>query len=441
MDHQDAVRRFRKRRAERMNNKKPKRLDSVDEYRKRRDERIASRLRADDDEEGRWVTTENNHKVHISEEGTPDKGNKHVLQKMGSGKAESTEREQFNALRKELEDLESSWKKEDIENVSKRSAQKEYFEGRKAKNFQKNFNNAKKYYGGESLEEVNTKLKEMESNLSTDEDFDRCSAFTCMKSTMETFGEDAMKKSYIQLMNETYDYESTRREKRAEMMDKLSEIAAKAYPKLSDCDSAISLRAKLMKDKQFTASMNTREEISMGKIDDATASDLGGAVQNIFDKFPKLSGKLAVFSIVQKDEREYGSYDGMLVSLNSVHFNDRETFLKTVQNDVERRFHPEGTASVQGIITHEYGHVIDRYLAGKLQKTLGGRYCSDYVIEKVSERLGMDISECQQSVSEYAMKNNREFLAESFAEYMCSPHPRKVALEVGRVMEELMDLL
>ena len=37
---------------------------------------------ADDDEEGRWVTTENNHKVHINEEGVPDKGNPHVLEVM-----------------------------------------------------------------------------------------------------------------------------------------------------------------------------------------------------------------------------------------------------------------------------------------------------------------------------------------------------------------------
>ena len=32
-----------------------------------------------DDDEGRWVTTENGHHVHLNEEGNPDKGNPHVL--------------------------------------------------------------------------------------------------------------------------------------------------------------------------------------------------------------------------------------------------------------------------------------------------------------------------------------------------------------------------
>ena len=40
-------------------------------------------IRADaNDEEGRWITTENNHKVHLNEEGEPDKGNPHVIAAM-----------------------------------------------------------------------------------------------------------------------------------------------------------------------------------------------------------------------------------------------------------------------------------------------------------------------------------------------------------------------
>ena len=38
-----------------------------------------------DDEEGQWITTENNHHVHLNEEGEPDKGNPHVIQAMNSG--------------------------------------------------------------------------------------------------------------------------------------------------------------------------------------------------------------------------------------------------------------------------------------------------------------------------------------------------------------------
>lgn len=56
--------------------------NTIDKYKKRRDERIKARMDADD---GRWVTTEKKHKVHISGEGVPDKGNPNVLRVMSPG--------------------------------------------------------------------------------------------------------------------------------------------------------------------------------------------------------------------------------------------------------------------------------------------------------------------------------------------------------------------
>lgn len=38
-----------------------------------------------DEDDGHWITTENGHKVHINGEGVPDKGNPHVISKMGGG--------------------------------------------------------------------------------------------------------------------------------------------------------------------------------------------------------------------------------------------------------------------------------------------------------------------------------------------------------------------
>lgn len=45
--------------------------DHVEEFRKRR----KKRMDAKNEEDGRWVTTENDHKIHLNEEGMPDKGN------------------------------------------------------------------------------------------------------------------------------------------------------------------------------------------------------------------------------------------------------------------------------------------------------------------------------------------------------------------------------
>lgn len=52
---------------------------AIEKFRKRRAKRLKIRM---DAEEGRWVTTENDHKVHLNEEGKPDKGNPHVIEKM-----------------------------------------------------------------------------------------------------------------------------------------------------------------------------------------------------------------------------------------------------------------------------------------------------------------------------------------------------------------------
>lgn len=47
------------------------------------DGRTGGLPRADEDEDdGRWITTENGHKVHLNEEGEPDKGNPHVIEAM-----------------------------------------------------------------------------------------------------------------------------------------------------------------------------------------------------------------------------------------------------------------------------------------------------------------------------------------------------------------------
>lgn len=57
-------------------------MGKIEEYKLRRYKRLLSRLDGDDDE-GKWITTENNHKVHLNENGEPDKGNPHVIEAMG----------------------------------------------------------------------------------------------------------------------------------------------------------------------------------------------------------------------------------------------------------------------------------------------------------------------------------------------------------------------
>lgn len=76
---------YRARRELRLRARYGENYDAVMAFRARR----ATRL--DAKEKGRWVTTENDHKIHLSEEGKPDKGNPYVLAVMkGEGNPEST---------------------------------------------------------------------------------------------------------------------------------------------------------------------------------------------------------------------------------------------------------------------------------------------------------------------------------------------------------------
>ena len=62
---------------------------------------LRRRNRLDEDDKGQWVTTKKGHKIHINEEGVPDKGNPHVLEKMKGSDAERASR----GIKKAVNDL------------------------------------------------------------------------------------------------------------------------------------------------------------------------------------------------------------------------------------------------------------------------------------------------------------------------------------------------
>lgn len=85
-------------------------MDAIKKYKIRREQRLNDRgVRLDEDEDGgRWVTTENGHKIHINEEGEPDKGNPHVLGVM-AGKTKKEIKgivNGFSAFKKEAQNAE-----------------------------------------------------------------------------------------------------------------------------------------------------------------------------------------------------------------------------------------------------------------------------------------------------------------------------------------------
>lgn len=76
-DSCDAVKAFKERRKARKDSK------CIERFKERRQKRLDAK-----DDDGQWITTENNHKIHLNEEGVPDKGNPFVVQAMNDGNKE-----------------------------------------------------------------------------------------------------------------------------------------------------------------------------------------------------------------------------------------------------------------------------------------------------------------------------------------------------------------
>lgn len=100
------------------------------------------------------------------------------------------------------------------------------------------------------------------------------------------------------------------------------------------------------------------------------------------------------------------------------------------------------------VASHELGHAIEGRLE-KLMKAVGvdttekrkKRYfISGRVMDKALSNLSLqnDPLVIKKELSDYANTDSAEFFAEAVSEYLCSPSPRPVAAEVGKILERFM---
>ena len=100
----------------------------------------------------------------------------------------------------------------------------------------------------------------------------------------------------------------------------------------------------------------------------------------------------------------------------------------SLQNDVKAKWHPPGCGTLKAVFDHELGHEIDRMIglrshAGFLklyrEETAKGK---QYVVD---------------SLSTYGHKNEAEFIAEAWSEYLNNETPRPIAAAVGTLIKKL----
>jgi hypothetical protein len=119
-------------------------------------------------------------------------------------------------------------------------------------------------------------------------------------------------------------------------------------------------------------------------------------------------------------------WNKVLPAMNGI-YTKAENFAYGVKeyNIVEGMF-PKGT-DAYSIITHEFGHVMDKMLGLKTNEEIVSLWneCSskkNFIIDNLSA---------------YANMNIQEFISEAFSEYCDSPEPRPIAKAVGSIIDKL----
>jgi hypothetical protein len=122
------------------------------------------------------------------------------------------------------------------------------------------------------------------------------------------------------------------------------------------------------------------------------------------------------------DVLAYSNYDSYTsgISINSKYANGNQGLKDIVQYNVSIGYYPKNVEGIKHVVTHEIGHQIDRLLDlrnnSELQKIIR------------QYKIGEDLSV-------YAKKSIAEVIAEAWSEYNNSPSPRKLALEIGNLIE------
>jgi len=118
------------------------------------------------------------------------------------------------------------------------------------------------------------------------------------------------------------------------------------------------------------------------------------------------------------------------VSLNKARFSTGaiSKTMKSIIDDVQNKWHPEGCDTIKSTVDHEMGHQIDNLISARQDNKIIKLF--NYHQAKGTMK---------NMLSEYAGKDNdiEEFIAESWSEYQNNPKPREVARTVAERMIEI----
>jgi hypothetical protein len=199
------------------------------------------------------------------------------------------------------------------------------------------------------------------------------------------------------------------------------------------------------KDYFATKGMGKGYAVDLDGLDEKSMLDVERAMDSVFEKFPSLKNKFSGISVV--DDLPEGAMAACgrsfgEVSLSRSYFGKNSNISAAWQRCVESGLHPSGTSSYAAIV-HEFGHSVDHIITRKGDmfdpKYIGKDATASTAIKKsVYKKLGISDGDVASGLSSYATMNDKEFVAEAFAEYVTSPTPRPIAVAVGEEIEKML---
>jgi hypothetical protein len=136
------------------------------------------------------------------------------------------------------------------------------------------------------------------------------------------------------------------------------------------------------------------------------------------------------------------------IDVNTNYGKDEALLTKSIKYCVGVKFHPVGCDSIKAVIDHELGHRLDALLGWISEKPEFEEVSYKYVNE-LAKAQGIRMVHLDPAyrklvtdeLSEYALENRKEFLAEAWSEYRNNPNPRPLAKKIGELVEQQYRLL
>jgi predicted SprT family Zn-dependent metalloprotease len=126
------------------------------------------------------------------------------------------------------------------------------------------------------------------------------------------------------------------------------------------------------------------------------------------------------------------------IGFNRIWVQNYDILQNKIISDVNYAFSPIGTACLESLVTHEFGHQIEYFLfchnLYDFIKDLWNEYY-DSTTRRATIRSCRNI---KKQLSEYACNCEDDLFAEGFKEYIHSPNPRPLAKRIGNGLENAL---